>query len=170
MKPNWRDLRERVITTAQSGRQTLDDIALTFGVSASTVDKWYKRRRETDSVAVRPFAAGRKRALQACEDWLQAPGPSGAAPTAQETDRTAQIRALHAARKSLNAIAVVCGADGGTEVEAFGKIKKKWLKSFLALPKGIPSHDTFGRVFAALDAAPCSGVSSSGCNRSRAWR
>ena len=47
--------------------------------------------------------------------------------------------------------AVVCGADSWTDVAAFGKIKKKWLKSFLALPNGIPSHDTFGRVFAALD-------------------
>jgi predicted transposase YbfD/YdcC len=47
--------------------------------------------------------------------------------------------------------AVVCGAEAWTEVADFGKIKKKWLKRFLKLPNGIPSHDTFGRVFAALD-------------------
>lgn len=47
--------------------------------------------------------------------------------------------------------AVLCGAEGWTDVEAFGRIKKKWLKQFLKLPHGIPSHDTFGRVFAALE-------------------
>lgn len=47
--------------------------------------------------------------------------------------------------------AVICGAEGWTDVEAFGKAKRKWLKRFLKLPNGIPSHDTFGRVFAALD-------------------
>lgn len=47
--------------------------------------------------------------------------------------------------------AVICGAEGWTDVAAFGKAKRKWLKRFLKLPKGIPSHDTFGRVFGALD-------------------
>jgi predicted transposase YbfD/YdcC len=47
--------------------------------------------------------------------------------------------------------AVICGADGWVEVEAFGQAKRSWLGRFLALPNGIPSHDTFGRVFAALD-------------------
>ena len=47
-------------------------------------------------------------------------------------------------------LAVICGADGWSDVELFGKTKKKWLKTFLELPKGIPSHDTFGRVFAKI--------------------
>jgi hypothetical protein len=46
--------------------------------------------------------------------------------------------------------AVICGADGWSDVELFGKNKKEWLKTFLKLPKGIPSHDTFGRVFAKI--------------------
>ena len=46
--------------------------------------------------------------------------------------------------------AVICGADGWSDVELFGKNKKEWLKTFLELPKGIPSHDTFGRVFAKI--------------------
>jgi len=48
--------------------------------------------------------------------------------------------------------AVICGADGWVEVEQFGQAKYTWLKGFLELPHGIPSHDTFGRVFARLDA------------------
>ena len=47
-------------------------------------------------------------------------------------------------------LAMICGADGWSDVELFGKNKKAWLKTFLKLPKGIPSHDTFGRVFAKL--------------------
>jgi DDE_Tnp_1-associated/Transposase DDE domain len=47
--------------------------------------------------------------------------------------------------------AVICGADDWVEVETFGQAKEEWLRTFLALPGGIPSHDTFGRVFARLD-------------------
>ena len=50
-------------------------------------------------------------------------------------------------------LAVICGADGWSDIELFGKTKKKWLKTFLQLPKGIPSHDTFGRVFARIQPA-----------------
>jgi len=48
--------------------------------------------------------------------------------------------------------AVSCGAEGWVDLELFGKSKLSWLKTFLELPNGIPSHDTFGRVFARLDA------------------
>lgn len=47
--------------------------------------------------------------------------------------------------------AVICGAEDWTEISLFGEAKKKWFKSFLRLPSGIPSHDTFGRVFSRLD-------------------
>jgi predicted transposase YbfD/YdcC len=47
--------------------------------------------------------------------------------------------------------AVVCGADSWQEVERFGQAKIDWLGQFLALPHGIPSHDTFYRLFARLD-------------------
>jgi predicted transposase YbfD/YdcC len=46
---------------------------------------------------------------------------------------------------------VICGADNWVDIELFGKTKIEWLKTFLRLPNGIPSHDTFGRVFAALN-------------------
>jgi hypothetical protein len=47
--------------------------------------------------------------------------------------------------------AVICGAEGWVSVEQFGRAKESWLRTFLRLPRGIPSHDTFGRVFAALN-------------------
>jgi predicted transposase YbfD/YdcC len=49
--------------------------------------------------------------------------------------------------------AVLCGADDWVAVETFGRAKEAWLRTFLTLPGGIPSHDTFGRVFARLDPA-----------------
>lgn len=47
--------------------------------------------------------------------------------------------------------AVISGAEGWNEVEAYGKAKKDWLKTFLKLPNDIPSHDTFNRFFSSLD-------------------
>jgi hypothetical protein len=46
--------------------------------------------------------------------------------------------------------AVVCGADDWVSIEAFGRAKYDWLKELLSLPNGIPSHDTFGRVFSLI--------------------
>ena len=48
--------------------------------------------------------------------------------------------------------AVICGAEGWVDIELYGKSKQPWLSTFLELPNGIPSHDTFGRVFSLLDA------------------
>jgi predicted transposase YbfD/YdcC len=47
--------------------------------------------------------------------------------------------------------AIISGADEWVAMEAYGNAKREWLETFLTLPNGIPSHDTFGRVFAALD-------------------
>jgi len=47
--------------------------------------------------------------------------------------------------------ATICGAEGWEEFELFGQAKLDWFKSFLELPNGIPSDDTFRRVFARLD-------------------
>jgi predicted transposase YbfD/YdcC len=50
----------------------------------------------------------------------------------------------------LTILAVICGAESWVDVEEFGDIKEDWLKTFLELPNGIPSHDTIGNVFARL--------------------
>ena len=47
--------------------------------------------------------------------------------------------------------AIISGAEGWTDVEKYGKTRESWLKQFLCLPNGIPSHDTIGRVFALID-------------------
>ncbi|MEE4247946.1 MAG: ISAs1 family transposase [Kangiellaceae bacterium] len=46
--------------------------------------------------------------------------------------------------------AVICGCESWEEIEDFGKYKKQWLLKYLDLPNGIPSHDTFSRVFSML--------------------
>ena len=46
---------------------------------------------------------------------------------------------------------VICGAEGWVEIEEFGRAKEAWFTELLNLPNGIPSHDTFGRVFARID-------------------
>ena len=49
-------------------------------------------------------------------------------------------------------VAVVCGANSWSEIETVGKAKEEWFGQYLELPNGIPSHDTFGRVFGLLEA------------------
>jgi len=52
---------------------------------------------------------------------------------------------------SIAILAVMSGAEDWPDIEAFGKHRLSWLRSFLKLPNGIPSHDTFRRVFGSLD-------------------
>ena len=52
---------------------------------------------------------------------------------------------------AISILAVISGADGWTAIETYGKAKEQWLKTFLELPNGIPSHDTISRVFKRLN-------------------
>jgi predicted transposase YbfD/YdcC len=52
---------------------------------------------------------------------------------------------------SIAVLAVACGADEWTGMETFARLRYDWLKTFLQLPGGVPSHDTFRRVFGLLD-------------------
>jgi hypothetical protein len=47
----------------------------------------------------------------------------------------------------LAVLAVLCGADGWEDIELFAKIRFSWLKKFITLRNGVPSHDTISRVF-----------------------
>jgi predicted transposase YbfD/YdcC len=68
---------------------------------------------------------------------------------APRVERTKQHRLLDLLTIAL--CAVICGADGFVGMVTFAEAKEPWLRTFLPLPGGIPCHDTFGRVFAALD-------------------
>jgi predicted transposase YbfD/YdcC len=82
-------------------------------------------------------------------------------PTASITEHFASLEDPRIERTKLHQLldiiviaicAVICGADDWVEVELFGNAKLTWLRTFLELPNGIPSHDTFGRVFGRLKA------------------
>jgi len=72
MKPYSQDLRERVVAAVEAGQSSQSEIAATFAVSDSTIDKWMKRWRATRSVAALPFAGGRERVLKACAAVIRA--------------------------------------------------------------------------------------------------
>lgn len=52
---------------------------------------------------------------------------------------------------AIGILSTICGYDEYTEMELFGELKEEWLRGFLELPHGIPSHDTFGDIFAAIN-------------------
>jgi hypothetical protein len=65
--------------------------------------------------------------------------------------RAANARHPMADVLSIAVMAVLCGAQGWAAVAAWGELNAEWLATFLELPHGIPSHDTFDRVFALLE-------------------
>jgi predicted transposase YbfD/YdcC len=56
---------------------------------------------------------------------------------------------------SIALCAIFGGADSWVEVAEYGQVQQEWLGRWLELPNGVPSHDTFGRVFAAVDPLAC---------------
>lgn len=51
----------------------------------------------------------------------------------------------------LSLLAIICGADSFVAIELYGECQEEFLKTFLDLPNGIPSHDTIGRIFSTLN-------------------
>ena len=72
MKAYSQDLRARVVASAQTGNQTQQSIAATFGISLSTVEKWLHQQRETGQETARPQTHGPRRALQDCAAFIRA--------------------------------------------------------------------------------------------------
>jgi transposase len=72
MKAYSLDLRERVIAAIEAGEQSQARIAVTFGVDLRTVEKWWQRWRETQSVAARAHGGGNPRILAGCERVIRA--------------------------------------------------------------------------------------------------
>ena len=81
-------------------------------------------------------------------------------PTASILDHFSSIEAPHVNRQKKHQLqdiflitlcAVISGADNWVMIEQFGKVKEAWFTDLLGLQHGIPSHDTFGDVFAAID-------------------
>jgi len=69
--------------------------------------------------------------------------------TDPRVDRTRQHKLIDILVIGLCTMVTV--GENFTDMEDFGNLKYKWLKTFLELPSGIPSHDTFNRVFSAID-------------------
>ena len=70
-----------------------------------------------------------------------------------EDPRTKEHKILHKLGDIIfiTIAAVLCGADDWYEIEDYGNDREQWLRTILELPSGIPSHDTFNRVFSIID-------------------
>jgi transposase len=71
MAPYSQDLRDRVLAAVKTGKKSQAELAETFGVSLSTVEKWWHRRRTTGQSTPQPYRAGPPRTLAECDDLIR---------------------------------------------------------------------------------------------------
>lgn len=95
-----------------------------------------------------------KNIAQKCERMCEALMPSVEECFGNISDPRVRERCNHKLLVIIIIVAccVITGVESWVEIETFGKEREDWLRSFLELAGGIPAHDTFGRVFAMLDA------------------
>ena len=72
MRPYSNDLRQRVIAAVKAGKQTQADIATTFGISQSTLEKWWYAWRTKRQATALPHRSGPRRTLEVCDVFLRA--------------------------------------------------------------------------------------------------
>lgn len=114
--------------------------------------RWYKLSSTTSNLCL-------KESNLPCQPSCQQP-KEGSSPTALIEKHFSSLRdprAQHSIDHLLLDIiviilcATICGANDWEAVAEYGRTKYEWLKTFLALPNGIPDHDTFARLFARLN-------------------
>jgi transposase len=71
MAPYSQDLRDRVLAAVKAGKKSQAELAETFGISLSTVEKWWHRWRTTGQSTPQPYQAGPPRALAECDDLIR---------------------------------------------------------------------------------------------------
>ena len=72
MRPSSNDLRQRVIATVKAGQRKQADIASTFGISQSTLEKWWYAWRTKRQISALRHRSGPPRTLAGCEAFLRA--------------------------------------------------------------------------------------------------
>ena len=103
MRPYSQDLRDRVIAAVIAGEQPQADIAETFAISPSTLEKWWARFRRTGACAPRPHKGGRPRALATAEATLRAEVAAQPDATLDELcQRVAQAEGIQASKGTMS--------------------------------------------------------------------
>jgi len=102
MAPYSQDLRDRVLAAVKAGKKSQAELAETFGVSLSTVEKWWHRWRTTGQSAPQPYQAGPPRTLAGCDDLIRSLLAEQSDLTLDELcTRTAEKRGVVASRSMM---------------------------------------------------------------------